>query len=161
MSVSPPRSSERGPVEAARLFPHSPGRLESSPRSSERGPVEAARPASHPSRLPISPRSSERGPGEAPRRPVPRPECRYHLRAPRSAAPLKPLACSHIPRAASSHLRAPRSAAPLKPLVLLRIHLGCPYLRAPRSAAPLKLRDGQCPVRNVDIISALLGARPR
>jgi len=137
VSVSSPRSIERGPIEAGRFvwrLPAYPSTLRAqlsaaplkpqsrvpdvrlvgySPRSIERGPIEAMLlPALH-GVAHVSPRSIERGPIEASTTPSVARSTAGSLRAQLSAAPLKP-----APGLTTNHryhsLRAQLSAAPLK-----------------------------------------------
>ena len=84
-----PRSRERGPIEALRncvAF----ATLLHSPRSRERGPIEAGSHQCEDRNAGLSPRSRERGPIEAGvSRSIVTPMA-GPLRAPASAAPLKP-----------------------------------------------------------------------
>ena len=181
-----PRSSERGPIEAApyaaalfcdvvyfrahrsaaplkraRVHRCSYRRAYGFPRSSERGPIEAWAVRCLP-RLSLYFRAHRSAaPLKLARYLEELKELLRHFRAHRSAAPLKRRS-RHCALRDWSDFRAHRSAAPLKPERSSSLLPSVCYFRAHRSAAPLKLDylpRRECPVEPLRI-SALIGARP-
>src|ERR1043166_8455246 len=106
-AVSPPRSPERGPVEAIVLCLH---------RELMARPLRALRSAA-----PLKPKSCRRVVFN-----------RHTLRALRSAAPLKPVHMG-LSRLTTGTLRALRSAAPLKHVLMPVVGVSWLALRAPES----------------------------
>src|SRR5579883_521721 len=152
------------------------------PRSSERGPIEAAIPRNlsihschfraHPSAAPLKPiskpftfsatktfpRSSERGPIEASRKDGPREGKDFHFRAHPSAAPLK---LQRIHFSQHSRFRFPRSSerGPIEARERMEYSPRQGNFRAHPSAAPVKLVSAWS-IRRAKEISALIRARP-